>query len=175
MRGSPFIKPIEEQTKKWEARLHRIEDTLDEWLTVQSQWLYLEPIFSSADIMAQMPEEGRMFQQVDRTWHEVMGYTKKDTNVLKATDMPNLLEKLKEATGLLDLIMKGLNAYLEKKRLFFARFFFLSNDEMLEILSETKDPTRVQFGCPQVRLILDGQIQRYRDSSMMTYPYGLSR
>ena len=96
MRGSPFIKPIEEQTKNWEARLHRIEDTLDEWLTVQSQWLYLEPIFSSADIMAQMPEEGRMFQQVDRTWHEVMGYTKKDTNVLKATDMPNLLEKLKE-------------------------------------------------------------------------------
>lgn len=68
MRGSPYVKPLEAKVKKWEARLQALSSILEEWLTCQKTWMYLEPIFGSEDIIRQMPQETRRFQTVDQYW-----------------------------------------------------------------------------------------------------------
>ena len=144
MLASPYIKPFEARAKDWESFLLITQDVMDLWLKVQAQWLYLEPIFASDDIKKQMPKEAERFAKVDGVFRSTVAKCLEDPKVLVFTRTEGLLNSLKESFDLLELINKGLNAYLEQKRLYFPRFFFLSNDELLEILAETKDPLRVQ-------------------------------
>lgn len=81
---------------------------------------------------------------MDSTWKHTMNQAKTIVNVLKVCCGESLLERLQEANKNLEIIQKELNNYLEKKREIFARFYFLSNDDLLEILSQTKEPTAVQ-------------------------------
>lgn len=45
---------------------------LEEWLTCQRSWLYLEPIFSSEDITRQLPVESKRYHTMERIWRKIM-------------------------------------------------------------------------------------------------------
>ncbi|KAF5829735.1 dynein heavy chain, N-terminal region 2-domain-containing protein [Dunaliella salina] len=144
MSFSQFKKPFEERISKWELQLSLASDILEQWVALQRQWMYLEPIFSSEDIMQQLPLEAKRFATVDRIWRKTLEGAKRNPHVLKVCGNQKLLDQFTEGNKLLESVQKGLADYLETKRLAFARFFFLSNDELLQILSQTKNPLAVQ-------------------------------
>lgn len=74
---------------------------------------------------------------------------------LKATHyepVPNLFNKLGHMNDKLELIQRALEKYLETKRHIFPRFYFISNDDMLEILGNSKKPEAVQ---PHLKKLFD--------------------
>jgi dynein heavy chain len=60
-----------------------VSEVLEQWLALQRQWMYLEPIFSSPDIMQQLPLEGKRFAAVDRSWRKTLDAAKRTPNVIK--------------------------------------------------------------------------------------------
>uniref|UniRef100_A0A8C4NS28 Dynein, axonemal, heavy chain 1 n=1 Tax=Dicentrarchus labrax TaxID=13489 RepID=A0A8C4NS28_DICLA len=166
MSFSPFKKTFEGRINTWESKLRMTQDVLEEWLTCQRSWLYLEPIFSSDDINKQLPVEGKRYQQMEQTWRTVM---KSAFHNRKICSDARLLDKLKECNALLEQVQKGLSEYLETKRGSFPRFYFLSDDELLEILSQTKDPTAVQ---PHLRKCFENVAQlQFQSDLQITHMY----
>jgi dynein heavy chain len=61
----------------------QVSEVLEQWITLQRTWMYLEPIFSSDDIMQQLPLEGKRFATADRAWKKTMDAAKRNPGVLK--------------------------------------------------------------------------------------------
>jgi dynein heavy chain len=108
-----------------------MSELFEEILKVQRTWMYLEPIFSSGDIGMTMPNEAKAFQQVDKLWKDTMEGVEQEKAIMDLQEKEGIRDQFKEANKKLDVIQKKLNDYLEQKRLVFARFFFLANEDLL--------------------------------------------
>ena len=93
MMGSKHVNEIREEVEEWEKRLGYISDVLDEWLTFQRQWMYLENIFNAEDIQKQLPNEAKQFSLVDKFWRDQMMKTKKTPLILDCCGSDALLSK----------------------------------------------------------------------------------
>ena len=123
MSFSPFKGPFAQRIEDWERMLTLMSEIFEEWIKCQRQWMYLEPIFSSDDIMRQLPTEGKRFQGVDRTWRKMMGTAHHDPDAITFCKTPRLLPSFSESNVMLEMVQKGLADYLETKRAAFARFY----------------------------------------------------
>jgi dynein heavy chain len=121
----------------------------------------LEPIFTSEDISQQLPTETKKFAMIDRFWRKLMSQAQDRPLLIDFLSDRKILEGLLENIKVAEIVSKGLSLYLDSKRLAFPRFFFLSDDELLQILSQTKNPASVQ---PHLRKCFENIAQLVMES-----------
>ena len=145
MKASRFFLSFEKPILSWEKSLSLVSEVIEVTLNVQRQWMYLESIFlASEDIRRQLPKESALFEQVNKRYCLIMDTMHADPNALRACSQEGLLDDLNEMDEKLQTIQKSLDMYLETKRRRFPRFYFLSNDDLLEILGQQRNPEQVQ-------------------------------
>ncbi|GMF33821.1 unnamed protein product [Phytophthora lilii] len=174
--SSKFLSPIKDLAVMWHKRLLLFQETFDAWIECQRKWMHLETIFSAPDIQKQLPSEGAVFMGVNQFWKDLMRRTRDQRSCLKVTGAiligtssgsktykdsgtgstgggggvgQALLDSLNKHNSSLDRIEKSLEDYLEMKRRSFPRFYFISNDELLEMLAHAKEPQVVQRHLPK--------------------------
>lgn len=114
------------------------------WIDVQRQWVYLEGIFSgSADIKHLLPLESQRFQNINNEFLAVMKKVYKSPFVLDVLGIQGIQKSLERLAEMLHKIQKALGEYLERERASFPRFYFVGDEDLLEIIGNSKDIVRV--------------------------------
>lgn len=144
MRHSPYYKEFEEEATSWEDKLNRVHILFDVWIDVQRQWVYLEGVFTgNADIKHLLPLESGRFQNINSEFFAVMKKVTKSPYVLDILAINGIQKSLERLAELLNKIQKALGEYLERERLSFPRFYFVGDEDLLEIIGNSNDTLRV--------------------------------
>jgi dynein heavy chain len=144
LRSNQFSVNFNQRISKVERDIKVAEDVLEEWIKAQKSWMYLEPIFQSEDISKQMPSEAQVFTGLDQFYRNTIRIVLQDPTVVKVARKDGLLVQLLKTNQQFEVITRGLSNYLEAKREYFSRFYFLSNEEIIEILGQMREPRNIQ-------------------------------
>jgi dynein heavy chain len=101
----------------------------------------LEPIFiGSDDIKHQLPEEAKRFEAIDAGVKELFRDASEEKSVIPVCTSEGRQEALDNYILEIDTCERALTEYLSEKKKIFPRFYFASDQALLDILSNGNKP-----------------------------------
>ena len=117
---------------------------LDE-ISIIASLVYILGIFTgSADIKTLLPVETSRFVSISTEFLTLMKRVSKSPMVMDVLNIQNVQRSLERLADLLAKIQKALGEYLERERASFPRFYFVGDEDLLEIIGNTKNIARLQ-------------------------------
>eukprot|EP00842_Homolaphlyctis_polyrhiza_P002959 jgi/Hompol1/3664/HPOL_006672-RA len=128
-----------------DEKLTNLHILLELWIVVQRQWVYLEGIFgNNQDIRQILPSESNRFVSIDGEFMGIMRKVYKAPLIMDVIAIPGLQKSMERIADNLAAVQKALGEYLERERSKFARFYFVGDEDLLEILGNSKDIAQFQ-------------------------------
>ena len=153
MMGSRYLSTFEESVLGWQKSLANIADSMVVLNDVQRTWSYLEPLFmKSEEVKKELPEDAKRFARVDVDVKQILKVAAEDKFCKIALNKEGLYDELERLQSELERCKKALNDFLDAKRRIFARFYFMSESDLLDILSNGNNPRRIIHHCEKVFL-----------------------
>lgn len=123
MLQTKYIAFFQDQVSSWQKGLSQADQVIQILREVQKTWAHLESIFiGTEDIRKQLPDDSKLFDEIDRDFKKVAEENQKDMNVIRCTNRNGVYEQLESIKTRLSRCEKALAEYLETKRLAFPRF-----------------------------------------------------
>ena len=144
---------VKTRCEKLERGLTIVAQVLGLWVIVQRSWLYLESIFSLPEIARQWPADEASFRRVDKFFRELMKPLGGGFNAYLVAGNANLIPQFHDAEAALDEVHQSLELKLEAKRQSFPRFYFISNDDLVDFICQARQPEKLQ---PHIPKLFDG-------------------
>ncbi|CAD8135851.1 unnamed protein product [Paramecium octaurelia] len=141
LKESKFIGRFKDQVDQFELKLGGIDEYLSKLQIIQRKWVYLEPIF----VRGALPQEQARFRRLDEDFRNIMLGIQRDQKVVSLCSIPGIKDTLDTVLDQLERCQKALNDFLEEKRGKFPRFYFLGDDDLLEILGQSQNPQVIQM------------------------------
>lgn len=118
---------------------------------VQKTWSFLENLFiHSEEVKKELPEISKQFVGIDADMREIMKKGGEVKNILKFCTIDGMYKRLDKIQGELKVCEKALNEYLDSKRKAFPRFYFVSVNDLLDILSNGNSPMKINKHSPKI-------------------------
>lgn len=143
LKDSPYYKAFQDTGSQFETKFALLDEVLHCLNQIQRKWVYLEPIFGRGAL----PSEQSRFNRVDEEFREIVLRLDGEPTVFNLADdtiFPRLGENVKTMLAQLERCSKALNDFLEQKRSRMPRFYFIGDEDLLEILGQAQNPAVIQ-------------------------------
>jgi dynein heavy chain len=153
MLASRYLSYFEENVNTLNKELFNVNEVYASVLEIQRTWSYLEPLFvQSEEVKLELPEDTMRFAAIDLDFRSVLKTAWSINCVKIAFNQNGLQEVLDGVLEQLDMCKKSLSDFLDGRRRQFPRYYFVSEADLLDILSNGNNPEQILVHIPKVFL-----------------------